>query len=146
MGKAVFISLVLVLSLFSVSAADVPVASVAAEPEWIEKDLSTEEYVYSVGYANMSRPENSKKVAEAKARSKLAMQAGVIVEEIIRSYEDENGNEYTERIRKEMASAVLEDPENVDEYTDEDGGVYVLMRIRRDNIKAAFDEILEDIG
>ena len=111
-------------------------------PDWVVKDVSTQDVHFASGYYKAATYANAQKAAIAEARNALAEWVKTSVDEIITSYRNDAGSgenlqavQAFETISKQNATAMLSGSIKEDEWVDLDGGVYVLVSIPVENVK-----------
>jgi len=103
-------------------------------PSWVTKlTYSDKDYFYGVGYAKYSDENDTRKLAMAEAKSSLTEIIWTTSTEIIDTYASELGKTY-EIVSRQKASAILSGFEVSDEWVAEDGTVFVLGKIKIDNV------------
>ena len=103
-------------------------------PVWVTKlAYSDKDYFYGVGYAKYSDENDARKLATVEAKNALTETIYTVSAEVIDTYNSELGKTY-EIISRQKASAVLSGFEASDEWVAEDGTVFVLGKIKIDNV------------
>lgn len=103
-------------------------------PSWATKlAYSDKTYFYGVGYAKYSDENDARKLATVEAKNTLTETIWTTSAEVINTYASELGKTY-EIVSRQKASAVLSGFEVSDEWVAEDGTVFVLGKIKIDNV------------
>ena len=103
-------------------------------PSWVTKlAYSDKTYFYGVGYARYSDENDARKLATIEAKNTLTETIWTTSTEVIDTYASELGKTY-EIVSRQKASAILSGFEVSDEWIAEDGTVFVLGKIKIDNV------------
>ena len=112
------------------------------QPEWVVKDVSTQDVHFGAGYGKAANYQNSIKKAEVEGRNVLAEWVKTSVDEVILNYSNDAGEgenrqaiDAFETLSKQNASAMLSGSKREALWVDADGGVWVLMSIPVENVK-----------
>jgi len=154
----------MVLSLSSCMSTKRPVAVVAPQevatqptttqinkveyPDWFLTLPSDETYIYCAGYAEAGNLQTAIKKAEVEAKTQLAEQVSTKVKEVIKNYVNDAGEgdnrqnmDAFESFALHTTQANLVGVERVKLFVLSNGGVCVLSKMPKANLKTALDEI-----
>ncbi len=116
-----------------------------AQPEWVFKNVSTNEKYFASGYGKMADFNNSLKRATAEAKNNIAAYINENVKQVIVTYisdagsgDDRQALDAMEVISKQVAEATLTGVITEAMWIDKDDGVWVLCSISYENIEKSF--------
>jgi len=120
-------------------------------PDWVIRDVSDKKTLYAAGYGKGSTFETSIKKAKLEADGKIALYISNIVEATRERTLKEVGNnaaaiEYVDSFvshTKELGRALLSGVREEDFWEDNDGGVWVLVSIPKENIEEQIEHAIE---
>lgn len=122
-------------------------------PEWVTKDVSTQDVHFATGYGKMTNFANSQKRALAEARNAIAEWISTSVDEIIVTYTNDAGEganrqaiDAFETISKQQSTAWISGSMQEALWEDAEGGVYVLVSIPVANVKEPMVEVAEGVN
>ncbi len=117
-----------------------------AQPEWVVKVPKSETLYYETGYAKLANKANSIKRANAEGKEKISQWISTTVENVVVNYTSDMGSEGDrlalesfESISRQTSQTALVGVSQESVWVDQDGGVWVLLSMPKENIVKAFD-------
>lgn len=122
-------------------------------PDWVAYGKADDENtLYATATAKMSTSQNSRTRALAEARATFAMRIQTIVEGIIVTYTNDAGDQYTrqavdamETVMKNKVNTIVSGVKEEAFWEDENGEVYVLVSMPRENLKYELIEATNEV-
>ncbi len=106
-----------------------------AEPAWINNTSNlNQKYIYGLGISNDTNPVNKRHIAIANARASLAQNIKVEIKSYFKMIEQSNNDKYTRKtnsIVEQKANELLIGSSIEDSFIDNDGVLYILMKINK---------------
>lgn len=119
-------------------------------PEFVKNPPVVSDGFYGVGYAKQANLQLSIKVAETRARSDIANQIGVTIQEIVQLYSQESGVgndtqvlEFAEIVTRQVTDQIVEGAVMVSRHPMNDGGVWVLAKYDTNRFKEVISEAVQ---
>ena len=143
-GKLFLFTFLTVLILFSCQTSEDNISDL---PDFVLNPPVTDNSLYGVGYAKMSKLSLAKTVAATNARADIARQIETVVQASVTDYTQEAGVgdstqviSYVESITREITDQKLNGARPVRYEQDVDGGLWVLMELPVSEVRTAVSD------
>lgn len=121
------------------------------QPDWVISPPKAEDVHYETGYAKLSTKANSIKRASAEAKEKISQWITTTVENVVVNHTSDMGSgddrqalEAFESISRQTSVTSLMGVSQESMWVDQDGGVWVLLTMPKENIAKAFETASQD--
>lgn len=121
-------------------------------PDWVTSSYKSKDAHFESGYGLMSNLNNSKKRAEAEAKNAIAEWVQTRIKEVVTTYVNDAGSgdnrqalDALETVSVQIAEATLNGVFTEAIWEDADGGVWALVGVPVDSIKAGFEVAKEEV-
>lgn len=123
------------------------------QPDWVYKNVESQDTHYESGYGKMTDRQISIKRATVEAKNKIAEWVSTQVKEVIVTYVNDAGSgsdrqalDAMEAISLQVAEATLSGVTTEEMWIDVEGGVWVLCSIPLENIEKNFQPAAEAVA
>jgi len=123
------------------------------QPDWVYKNVSSQDVHYESGYGLMSNKQNSIKRATVESKNKIAAWVSTSVKEVVITYVNDAGSgdnrqaiDAMESISQQVAEATLSGVTTEEMWVDIEGGVWVLSAIPIANVEKSFEPAAEAVA